>query len=169
MGTTLAVAGLISSIIGTGLSIKEGQKAEDRQKKQRKRVEATNAAKATAAKRRALREERVRRAQLAAQAESAGIGGSSTAISGEALSGTQASEKISDISSGLSTTNSLSAGAQSIADSQSRQQLFSNVASIGSSVFQSAGGLEAVDDLFPTTPKSPSIPDAGYRGGHRGG
>lgn len=144
MGTGLAVAGLIASLVGTGASIVQGQQTESRQKRQNERIKAINAAKAATAKRQLFREERVRRAQLAAQAEAAGIGVSSTAISGEALSGTLAAQKVGQVSSALSATNALSAGAQSIAESQQRQQLFSNVASIGSSVFQTAGGFGAL-------------------------
>lgn len=145
MGVGLAVAGLIASVVGTASSIKEGKAVRRQQKKQAENVSAINSAKATAAKRQEFRAERVRRAQLAAQAEAAGVGGSSTAISGEGLSGTLASQSVGSISSALDNTNAISAGSQAIADSQARKQLFGNVASIGSSVFSSAGGFSAFD------------------------
>ena len=168
MGTELAVAGLISSIVGTASSVQQGRKTAKRQKRQGELVGAQNAAKATAEKRQAFRAERVRRAQLAAQAEAAGIGGSSTALAGESLSGTIASQKVGSISSALDNTNVFSAGNQAIADSQSRQQLFGNVASIGSSVFTAADGFGAIDKAInPTTPTQKV--GSGYAGGHRGG
>jgi len=145
MGVELAVASLVVAVVGTAASIKQGQDAAEEQGKQRRRVNATNAAKASNAKRQTLRQERVRRAQLLAQAEASGVGDSSTALSGESLSGTLAGDKIGQTSSALATSNVLSAGSQSIADSQQRQRLFSNVAQIGSSVFSSAGGFSAFD------------------------
>lgn len=148
MATGVAIAGLVVSIIGTGASMIQARETEQRQKKQNKRIKAMNAAKASTAKRKALREERVRRGQLIAQAEAGGFGGGSTALAGAGLSGTIASNRIGQISSALNTTNVLSAGSQSIADSQSRQQLFSSVSQIGSSVFQSAGGFESASKVF---------------------
>jgi hypothetical protein len=145
MGVGLAIAGLLVSVAGTAASIEEGRTTQRRQKKQAENVSAINAAKASAAKRQEFRAERVRRAQLAAQAEASGVGGSSTAISGEGLSGTLAAQRVGSISSALDNTNVLSAGSQAIADSQARKQLFGNVASIGSSVFSAAGGFEAFD------------------------
>jgi hypothetical protein len=141
----LAVAGLIASVAGTAASIEEGKTTQRRQKKQAENVSATNSAKATAAKRQEFRAERVRRAQLTAQAEASGASGSSTAIAGEGLSGTLAAQKVGSISSALDNTNVISAGSQAIADSQARKNLFGNVASIGSSVFSSAGGFSAFD------------------------
>ena len=171
MGTGLAVAGLVASIVGTGASIVEGKKVRSGQKEQSRRVQATNAAKAATAKRQALREERVRRAQLASQAEAAGIGGSSTAISGEALSGTLASQKVGQVSSALETTNVLSAGNQSIAESQQRQQLFGNIAQIGLSVFQTAGGFGEGDSSTPApaapVPQATAPRDVGIGGRRR--
>ena len=148
-----AVVGGVTAVAGTVASTVQGNKTRHRRKEQNRRVNATNAAKAANAKRQGLRAERVRRAQLLAQAEASGVGGSSTALSGESLSGTLASEKIGQVSSALSNTNALSAGNQSIADSQQRQQLFSNVAQIGSSVFSASGGFSAVDSLFSSEPK----------------
>jgi hypothetical protein len=145
MGIELAVASLIVTVAGTAASQVQAHKTRGEQRAQNRRVNASNAAKAATAKRKALREERVRRAQLIAAAEATGASGSSTAIAGEGLSGTLASEKIGSISSALDNTNALSRGAQSIADSQGRQQLFSNVASIGSSVFSAAGGAGEID------------------------
>ena len=166
MGVALGVASLIASVVGTASSIQQGKKTAEAQEKQRKRVNATNAAKAANAKRQELRAERVRRAQLIAQAEDSGVGDSSTALSGEALSGTLAGQKIGQVSSALDNANALSAGAQSIADSQQRQQLFSNVASIGSSVFSAAGGFSAFSSGPTATPKAAPSP-SGYGGGHR--
>jgi len=144
MGLALGIIAVISTVA----SQVQAHKTAGEQKKQNRRVQASNAAKAATAKRQALREERVRRAQLLAQAEAAGVGESSTAISGEAFSGTKAAERIGQVSSALDTANVLSAGAQSIAESQQRQQLFSNVAAIGSSLFSSTGGPAALEEFI---------------------
>lgn len=148
MGTGLAVAGLVASIVGTGASMKEASKTRSRKRAQNERIKATNASKAATERRRAFREERVRRSQLMAEAEAGGFAGSSTELSGVALSGTRADESAARVSGALETTNAISAGNQSIADSQARQQLFSNVSAIGSNVFQSAGGFETLDNAF---------------------
>lgn len=147
MGETAAVIGLIVSLVGTTAGIVEGSKARTKSKRQRRRQEAINAAKEASERRKTLREERVRRGQLLAQAEAAGIGGSSTALSGEAISGTLAAERIGQTSAALESTNVLSSGSQSIASSQARSQLFGNVSQIGSSVFQSAGGFETLEKI----------------------
>jgi hypothetical protein len=146
--TIIQLVGAAAAVGGTVASQAEAGKTRRRQAEQNKKISATNAAKAVQARRQALREERVRRAQLMAQAEAAGFGGSSTAISGEALSGTIAAQQTSNVSSQLNTADALSAGSQAIADSQQRQQLFNSVASIGSSVFSSSGGPKAALDLF---------------------
>lgn len=148
MGLELMVVSAIASVGGTVAAVVQGGKVAAQQREQNKRIQASNAAKAARSKRQALREERVRRAQLLAQAEAAGIGESATAISGEALAGTQAAERIGQISSALDTANVLSAGSQSIADAQQRQQLFSNVSAIGASVFSSVGGPEALEEFI---------------------
>lgn len=149
MGLEVAAwVGAIAAVGGTVASQVQASETRGRQKEQNRKTMAVNAAKATQAKRQSLREERVRRAQLMAQAEAAGIGGSSTEISGTALSGTQAAQQTAGVSSALASTNALSAGAQGIAESQQREQLFSNVAAIGSSVFQSSGGLDSMGSLF---------------------
>lgn len=152
MGLELAaIAQIVSAVAVVGGAVAtnvQGNKAAGRQRAQNRRVQASNAAKAATAKRQTLRAERVRRAQLLAQAEAAGVGESSTAISGEALSGTLAGERIGQISSALDTANVLSAGSQSIADARQRQQLFSNVSAIGSSVFSSVGGPAALEGLI---------------------
>ncbi len=147
MGIGLAIASLVVAVGGAVAANVQANKARHEQQRQNKKISATNAAKATIAKRKALREERVRRAQLLAQAEQGGFGASSTAISGEALSGTIAAGTIGAVSSSLSATNSISKSSQSIADAQSRQQLFSNVSSIGMSVFSAGGGASAIDSF----------------------
>jgi len=148
MGIGLVIASLVVAIAGTVASNVQANKTRGEQREQNRKVSASNAAKAALAKRKALREERVRRAQLSAQAEAGGVGGSSTAISGEAMSGTIAAGTIGSISSGLDTANALSASSQRIADSQQRGQLFSNVASVGSSVFSSIGGAGQIDNFI---------------------
>lgn len=141
MGLPLAVVqaiqivGAVTAVAGTVASISQGRRATRRQEAQNRRIKATNAAKATASRRRALREGRVRRAQLQAQAEAGGFSGSSTALAGLGLSATRTAEQFSTISGSLSNTNAISEGQQSIVDAQERQQLFSNVASIATSVF----------------------------------
>ena len=148
VGAVAAIVGAVAAVGGAVASQVQAGKTASEQKRQNRRINATNAAKAIQAKRQTLREERVRRAQLMAQAEAAGISGSSTAISGEALVGTNAAQQVGQISSSLDNTNALSAGNQSIAESQQREQLFSAVSSIGSSVFSSTGGAEQLDTLF---------------------
>lgn len=148
MGIGLAIASLVVSVGGAVAQNVQANKAAGRQRAQNRKVSASNAAKATVARRKAFREERVRRAQLLAQAEGAGVSGSSTALSGEGLSNVLASEKAGTISSALDNTNILSAGNQSIADARQREQLFSNVSSIGSSVFSAAGGAGEIDKFI---------------------
>jgi len=148
MGLPLAVVqaiqivGAVTAVAGTVSSIQQGRQARRAREAQNRKVKATNQAKAVAARRRLAREERVRSAQLAAQAEAGGFVGSSTAISGEGLSSTLAATKASEISSSLATTNALSRGNQVVQDATDRQQLFANIASIGQSVFSTAGGFE---------------------------
>lgn len=148
MGIGLAIASLLVAVGGAVAQNVQANKTREEQRQQNRKISATNSAKATVARRRALREERVRRAQLVSQAEAGGVGGSSTAISGEALSGTLAAGTIGSIGSSLSATNSLSAGNQSIADSRQREQLFSNVSAIGSSVFSAGGGAGQIDKFL---------------------
>jgi hypothetical protein len=148
MPAELALAGLLTSVVGTGASIAQGQKAQGEQRKQAARVSAQNAAAEAASRRKALREERIRRAQLLSQAGALGIEGSSTEAAGVARSGGIASESISQTSGALAATNSLSAGNQALQGAQARQQLFGNVASIGTSVFDSSGGIDKVEGLF---------------------
>ena len=148
MGIGLAIASLVVAVAGTVASNVQANKTRGEQRAHNKKIQASNAAKATVARRKALREERVRRAQLASQAEQGGFGGSSTAIAGEALSGTIVGGTIGQINSSLSATNSLSKSSQSIAESRQREQLFSNVASIGSSVFSAGGGTGEIEGLF---------------------
>ena len=157
MGVELAIASLVASTAATGVSMHEQSKARGEQRKQARQVEAQNAAKAAVAKRQSLRAERVRRAQLAAQAEGAGIAGSSTALLGEQRSGGMAAEQASQTAGALSATNALSATSQAIAGHQARSQLFSNISSISSSVFSAAGGFGAIAGGAPTaTPTQPS-------------
>ena len=146
----LAIVGLVAGLVGTGASITEGTKARREQRRRNEKIAAQNAAKEAAARRRALREERVRRARLVAEAELTGAAGGSTALAGVGLSGTLAAEKASAIGGGAAAAESFSASESAIAKAQTRQQLFSNVAQIGTSVFQSASGFEAIDnmDLF---------------------
>jgi len=148
MGIGLAIASLVVAVGGTVAQTVQARQTASRQKRQNKKISASNAAKATIARRKALREERVRRGQLLAQAEAGGFGGSSTAIAGEGISGTIAAEQIGSIGSALDTTNALSRGSQSIADSRSREQLFSNVSSIGSSIFSAGGGAGEIEKFF---------------------
>lgn len=152
----IQIIGAATAVAGTVSSISQGKKARRRQAQQNERIKATNAAKAANARRRSAREARVRQAQLQAQAEAGGFAGSSTAISGEGqVSNIQASQA-SNISNAQATTNAMSAGNQAIQDSRDRQQLFSNISSIGSTVFSQGGGfdnltsekLTASDGLF---------------------
>jgi hypothetical protein len=148
MGAELALAGLVTSLVGAGASITEAGKTRKAQQAQAERVSAQNAAQEAASRRKTLREERVRRAQITAEADILGITGSSSVIAAEGRSGGIASESIGQTAGNLSATNALSAGSQAIASSQARQQLFSSVSSIGSSVFSAAGGSEKIEGLF---------------------
>ena len=147
MGLPLAVVqaiqiiGAVAAVGGTIASIQQGKQARRKRVAQNRKIRAINQAKAASARRRALREERVRSAQLAAQAEAGGFSGSSTAILGQGMSKSITASKASQISNSLETTNVLSRGNQAIQDATDRQQLFANIASIGQSVFSSAGGF----------------------------
>jgi len=148
MGIPLAVVqaiqiiGAVTAVAGTVSSIQQGKKARRARQAQNRKIKAVNQAKAASARRRALRAERVRTAQLAAQAEAGGFAGSSTAISGEGMSKHITATQASQVSNSLETTNALSRGNQSIQDATDRQQLFANIASIGSTVFSTGGGFE---------------------------
>jgi hypothetical protein len=149
MGIPLAVIqaiqiiGAVVAVAGTVSSIQQGKKARRAREAQNRKVKAVNQAKAASARRRALREERVRRAQLASQAEAGGFTGSSTALSGEGMSKSITASKASEISNSLETTNALGRGQQAIQDSTDRQQLYANIASIGQTVFNTAGAASA--------------------------
>jgi hypothetical protein len=163
MGIPLAVVqaiqiiGAVTAVAGTALSIKQGNASRRAQKAQNRKIKAVNAAKASSARRKAIRAERVRSAQLAAQAEAGGFTGSSTAILGEGRSTGITATTASQISNSLTTSNALSRGSQAIQDSNDRQQLFSNIAAIGATVFSAAGSAGGTGDgLFES-----STPDVG--------
>jgi hypothetical protein len=137
----IQVIAAVAAVAGTVSSIQQGKKARRAREAQNRKVKAINAAKATAARRRAIREERVRSAQLRAQAEAGGFSGSSTALSGEGMSKSILASKASAISNSLETTNALGRGNQAIQDSTDRQQLYANIASIGTTVFSASGGF----------------------------
>lgn len=144
----VATIGLVSALVGTGASIAQGRKAERAQEEQAEKVSAQNAAKEVASRRQALREERVRRARILAESQASGVGDSSSAISGVGMSGTLAAEQSSAIGGAAAAAESMSSSQQDVVSAQSRQQLFSNVAGLGSTVFNAAGGFGAIDNMF---------------------
>jgi hypothetical protein len=154
--TAIQIIGAATAVVGTISSISQGKKARRAQKAQNRRIRATNQAKAVTARRRAAREARVRQGQLAAQAEQGGFSGSSTAISGEGMTSTIQATQASNISNAQENTNAMSRGNQSIQDSSDRQQLFSSIASIGTSVFGEASKMSVTatgDGLFGSSNK----------------
>lgn len=144
MGPVAAVIGAVAAVGGTVMAYKQQKKAAAAQRKQQElATERSN--------RESIREAQLRRAMAISAASSMG------ALGGSALGGGLASLG-SQLGSGLGFSSQMSGLSRDIEKYTQKAQTWGSIASMGSTLFQAAGGFSAFGQGSSTATKAPTPP-----------
>lgn len=164
MGWQAAAA--IVAVIGTGYSIQQQEKAQDKQEqaaRENKKIQqaqrAQNEAQAAQERRKQIREERIKRARIIATSEAAGVTGSSGELGALGSLSTNLSAGIGANEGALNTAADISLFSQNAANFSSQANQYSANAQMGGQVsslaLQMAPVLDNASSLFKAPPVKP--------------